>query len=108
MWTIPGSRTKNGAEHDVPLSEPAQAILASAARIAGSEFVFTTTGVRPISGYSQAKERLDALMLQIAREEATEAGRDASAVTVAPLAHPRPAALCGLGNGPHGLRRPRH
>jgi integrase len=84
LWTISGSRTKNGAEHDVPLSEPAQAILASAARIAGSEFVFTTTGVRPISGYSQAKERLDALMLQIAREEATEACQEASAVTLAP------------------------
>jgi integrase len=85
LWTIPGERAKNGAAHDVPLSEPAQAILASAPRIAGSEFVFTTrAGARPVSGYSQAKERLDALMLQIAREEATEARQDASTVTLAP------------------------
>jgi len=60
LWTIPGSRTKNGAEHDVPLSLAAQDILSRAPRIAGSQFVFTTSGVRPISGYSQAKERLDA------------------------------------------------
>ena len=84
LWTIPGSRTKNGAEHDVPLSPPAQDILSRAPRITGSQFVFTTSGVRPISGYSQAKERLDALMLQIARQETTEAGQDATAVTLAP------------------------
>lgn len=84
LWTIPGSRTKNGAEHDVPLNSPAQDILSRAPRITGSQFVFTTSGVRPISGYSQAKERLDALMLQIARQETTEAGQDATAVTLAP------------------------
>jgi len=81
LWTIPGSRTKNGAEHDVPLSLAAQDILSRAPRIAGSQFVFTTSGVRPISGYSQAKERLDALMLLIARQEA---GEDGAAATVAP------------------------
>ena len=84
MWTIPGARTKNGAEHDVPLSPAAQEILSCAPRIAGSQFLFTTTGATPISGYSNAKERLDALVLQMARQQATEAGQDAAAVTVAP------------------------
>jgi integrase len=81
LWTIPGNRTKNGAEHDVPLSPAAQAVLSSAPRIAGSEFVFTTMGARPVSGYSQAKERLDGLVLELARQEAMEAGRDAAAIT---------------------------
>jgi integrase len=84
LWTIAGSRTKNGAEHDVPLSEPARAVLFRVPRIAGSEFVFTTLGVRPISGHSHAKEYLDKVILQIARQEATEAGQDAGAVTVTP------------------------
>jgi integrase len=84
LWTIAGARTKNGLEHDVPLGEQAQAILVSAPRSTGSDFVFTTTGATPISGYSNAKERLDAFMLQVAREEATEGRQDAAAVALAP------------------------
>jgi integrase len=84
VWTIPGARTKNSVEHDVPLSETAQAVLSKAPRLASSEFVFTTTGANPISGYSNAKDRLDALMLQIAREDAQEAAQDPIAVTLTP------------------------
>ena len=84
LWTIPSTRTKNSAAHDVPMSAVAAAIPSRAPVIAGSEFVFTTSGARPISGHSCAKERIDAIMLQIALQEATETGRDASAVTVAP------------------------
>jgi integrase len=58
-WTLPGSRTKNGKAHVVPLSEPARAILAAAERMPGSGLVFTTTGKTPISGFSHAKVRLD-------------------------------------------------
>lgn len=83
LWTIPGARTKNGVEHDVPLSPAARVIIAEAPRIAASEFVFTTTGATPISGYSNAKERLDALVLRTARQEATEAGQDAAAISLA-------------------------
>src|SRR5215204_4254805 len=84
LWTIPGARTKNSVEHDVPLSWAALAIITQAPRIVSSEFVFTTTGATAISGYSNAKERLDALVLRTARQEATEAGQDAAAVTVPP------------------------
>jgi integrase len=84
LWTIPAARTKNGRAHDVPLTEAAQAILASVPRMAGSEFVFTTTGTTPISGYSKAKERLDGVMLEIARQEAADRGDDPEKVTIEP------------------------
>lgn len=60
LWRIPGPRMKMGKPHDVHLSEPARAILASIPRIAGCNFVFTTTGTSPISGFSKAKRHLDA------------------------------------------------
>ena len=84
IWTLPAARTKNGRAHDVPLTDAAQAILASAPRMAGSDFVFTTTGKRPISSYSTAKEYLDAAMLEIARDEAMERGDDPARVTIEP------------------------
>lgn len=59
-WTIPASQTKNKKDHDVPLSDAALAIIASLPRIKGkADFVITTNGDTPISGYSRAKRRLD-------------------------------------------------
>jgi integrase len=52
------------------LSVGAQTILSELPRIAGSDFVFSTTGVSPISGYSNAKERLDRIVAEVAQEEA--------------------------------------
>lgn len=60
-WTIPSSRTKNGKEHIVHLSDEALYILGTLPVI-DSDYVFTTTLVTPISGYGRAKERLDKLM----------------------------------------------
>ena len=54
-----GDRTKTGASHIIPLSAAAQALLASIPRIACSDFVFTTSGKKPISGWSQPKVKLD-------------------------------------------------
>jgi integrase len=59
--TLSGDRTKNGEEHTIPLSAPACAILAKAPRFAGGEFVFTSLGQRPISGWGRAKDDLDDL-----------------------------------------------
>lgn len=71
LWTIPRERAKNDVAHQVPLSDAAIVALASATRIKGSkEFVFSTNGRTPVSGYSKAKERLDAEMLRLARQEA--------------------------------------
>jgi integrase len=81
LWVIPGSRMKNGKPHDVHLSEPARAVLRSVPRVHGCDLVFSTTTYRlggnvephgkrksepmPISGFSQGKRYLDAMIKQI-------------------------------------------
>jgi integrase len=62
LWVLPAGRSKNGKAHEVPLSEPAVAILTALPRIANSDFVLTTTGEAPSSNYSKNKRRLDALL----------------------------------------------
>ena len=57
---LEGARTKTGTPHIIPLSAPARELLASMPRIANSDFVFTTNGTKPISGWSQPKLKLDA------------------------------------------------
>lgn len=58
-WTIPASRAKNGCTHIVPLSPVAIEIIVALPRFLGSDHVFTTTGISPISGFGRLKERLD-------------------------------------------------
>lgn len=62
--TLPPERTKNGREHVVPLSKPALAILKArraeqTATNLETEFVFTSWGKAPFSGYSKGKAALD-------------------------------------------------
>lgn len=57
-WIIPKERTKNRKSHLVHLSPQALRILREIPRT-NSPFVFTTTGLTPIGGFSKAKERLD-------------------------------------------------
>ena len=61
LWTLPPGRTKSNRPHEVPLSDAAIAVLESLPRIAG-EYVLTTNGTSPASGYSKGKRRLDALL----------------------------------------------
>ena len=58
-WTLSREATKGDRSHEVPLSPLAREVLASVPRI--GEYVFTTRGDRPISGYSKIKERIDKL-----------------------------------------------
>jgi integrase len=58
---LEGARTKNGEPHDIPLSAPARELLANMPRIGNSEFVFTITGAKPLTGWSQSKLNLDAV-----------------------------------------------
>jgi integrase len=69
-WHLPGKRTKNGREHQVPLPPLARSILANLIgdRKAGLVFV-GETGVTPPSGFSKFKKLLDQAMLVAAREE---------------------------------------
>jgi integrase len=57
--TLKGSRTKNGTTHVLPLSPQAVTILSEMPRFLDSDYVFTTTGTTPISGYGRFKQRLD-------------------------------------------------
>jgi integrase len=68
LWVIPGDRTKNGVEHDVPPSRPAAALIAVVPTFGPHDFIFTVNGQARISGYSGAKRKLDARMLELARE----------------------------------------
>ena len=63
---LEGDRTKNGEPRTIPLSPQAAALIEGLPRIAGSEFVFTTTGRTAVSGWSKAKESLDEAVAKLA------------------------------------------
>jgi integrase len=81
---LEGERTKNGEAHTMPLSASARSLIDALPRIAQSEFVFTTTGSTPISGWSRAKDMLDRLMLEGAQETAQERSEDAGKANLVP------------------------
>jgi integrase len=64
IWTVPAARAKNGKAHIVHLAEPARLALKSLPRVDKSKFVFTTNGKVPVSGFTRAKEWLDAAILK--------------------------------------------
>ena len=63
IWSIPRDKAKNDHGHDVQLSVEALAIIKTLPRVVGP-YVFSTNGKTPVSGFSRAKERLDALMVK--------------------------------------------
>ncbi|MDH3281073.1 MAG: tyrosine-type recombinase/integrase [Gammaproteobacteria bacterium] len=56
-WTLPRDQTKSDRRHDVPLSPMAMEIIEALPR--NGDYVFSTTGKTPISGFSKSKIRLD-------------------------------------------------
>jgi len=58
IWRIQSERTKNGLPHDVPLSQPAIAILRDRPKHERRDLVFGT-GDGPFQGWSNAKSALD-------------------------------------------------
>lgn len=60
-WTIPAERAKNRQKHVVHLSNVAIEVFRSMPRSYDCDFIFTTTGTAPVSGFSKAKLRLDSL-----------------------------------------------
>jgi integrase len=64
LWTLPPERVKNGERHEVPLSDAAIAIISALPRIKTTKgFVFATRRDAAVSGFSRAKDRLDAAIL---------------------------------------------
>ena len=81
LWRIPGERAKNGTDHLCPLSPQAVAILAAVQPDADARtgLVFAAAvgrrsagdvQPRPISGFSSAKRRLDAILAKPAADGA--------------------------------------
>jgi integrase len=64
LWAIPAVRMKGNAAHVVPLVPGILTLLETLPRFVGGGFLFSTItgGRRPVSGFSKAKKRLDALM----------------------------------------------
>ena len=66
LWTIPKERAKNGQAHPVPLSAPVLAILRTLPRVGGgrglTDYIFSTSGKTPVSGFSNSKDALDKRM----------------------------------------------
>ncbi|MGR3507154.1 MAG: tyrosine-type recombinase/integrase [Paracoccaceae bacterium] len=59
LWTLPSQRAKNGRQHTVPITDDMLDVLQRLPRFLASDFVFTTTGKSPISGFGRLKRRLD-------------------------------------------------
>jgi integrase len=90
-WTIPATRTKNGKEHLVPLSEQMLLVFEDAPHFAnggGTEdsevLVFTTTGKTPISGFSRAKTKLDSEIARLRQDDAARQRRSSQKVKPLP------------------------
>ena len=79
-WTLSADATKAGRGHVVPLSQPALDLLATIPRMSvtangttkPSAYVFTSDGAAPVSGFSRAKDAIDA---KVAKARA-DAGAD--------------------------------
>lgn len=60
LWKLDGSRTKNRRPHSIPLPPHARERIANVPRIRGADqYVFSTNGRTPVSGFSKAKSKLD-------------------------------------------------
>jgi integrase len=89
---LPGSRTKNGRPHSIPLSGPAQAILGRL-RIVDRSFVFGRTDTAGYKGWGKSKERLD--------ERIAKAGATLPDWTVHDLRRTCATGMAGLKIQPH-------
>jgi integrase len=79
VWRIPEGEAKNGVAHDVPLSDLAKSVLTATAKTrtsAGeiSQWVFSTNGDAPISGFSKLDNKLRAVADTLAIESGASAG----------------------------------
>lgn len=73
VWTLSAEDTKGNRSHEVPLSPQAVTVLESLPRL--GEYVFTTRGDRPISGYSKIKEAIEGNVAALAAQEGREGNK---------------------------------
>ena len=72
LWHLPRHRTKNGREHVVHLAPAAVEIMEQLPRVPGSNFLFTTTGRRSVSGFGRARVRVAGKMRELGGGAAIE------------------------------------
>ena len=105
-WTIPAARAKNSKAHQVPLSSSAIAELDALPKIAGKKrLLFTTTGETSVSGWSRAKQQIDAAMLAVAREERRDPKFDIPDWTLHDLRRTAASGMARLGQPVHVVER---
>jgi integrase len=118
VFSLPGVRSKNGEPQEITLPKQARSIIRGLPRqmatrtvdgvekLVPSKFLFTTTGVTPVSGMSRAREILDREMLKIAKARAEERGEDPDQVeiehfTIHDLRRTATSGMAKLGVPPH-------
>lgn len=70
VWIIPASRMKMDEDHAVPLCDDMIALLQDLPRFNKGHHLFSTdNGVRPVNGYGKAKERIDALIAELRKDD---------------------------------------
>jgi len=85
LWTISAERMKADAAHVVPLTDDVVGILKPLPRFKKGDHVFSTTfGVKPINGFSKAKERLDERMVRSWRALGRVSGKDRRKAQIEP------------------------
>ena len=72
-WLIPAARYKGKHDHLVPLSSAAQKVLSAIPIFGRANWVFTTNGSVPISGFSKFKRQFDGRVLQELRKHDAQA-----------------------------------
>jgi integrase len=65
LWTLPRERAKNDIQHTVPLAPQVREMIAALPRFEGPDLLFTTNGRTAISGFSKAKNQLDAAIAEL-------------------------------------------
>lgn len=96
VWSIPPERSKNGDAHPITLPAAALDVLDGVDRIAGQAgLIFTTNGRSPVSGFTRAKDRLDAEMKVLAEDA------EIPAFTIHDLRRTAATGMAGLGFPPH-------
>jgi len=89
-WRLPKERSKNKQAHIVPLNGMAIDVLAALPSIQSQgNFVFTMSGERPVTGFGDAKRKLDAAM------------PDVPHWTIHDLRHTCASGMARLGTAPH-------
>jgi integrase len=110
LWTIPSERFKSGTVHRVPLTDGVLALLRALPRFGGGDALFSTTGgAKPISGFSQAKAKMDGrVRAELGRESAPWVNHDIRRTVrtrLSELRVPEPVAERVIGHAAKGLLR---